>query len=184
MQCRHLRISAIVVAVIFLCSCNRLKPQKPSNREDADTVKQSLIAYNKLCIEDEKLEIKAFTDSVNANEDIKFTESENGYWYRDLSHGDAKLPAVKDGSTVTIAYSIELIDGTICYQSLNGVTKKFVAGRRDETKGLDMAVIGKKAGDETELILPYNLAYGVAGDRDCIPPRTPVIYKFKIIDVE
>ena len=182
MQSRLL-IGVMVTVMAVFCSCNRIKPQIPSNTEDTDQTAQDLIAYNKLCLEDERREIDAFLDSVKTHGEL-FTRTDDGYWIRLVLEGPDSVDEITEGSNVAIAYSLELLDGTICYQSTDGEIRRFRVGKREVEKGLDIAVAGMHLGDEAELILPYNLAHGVAGDRGCVPPRTPILYRFKILSVE
>ncbi len=136
-------------------------------------------------------EIEAYIDSVGG-----FTQTEDGFYYKvdsghwtvdngyttrkTLSTVDSQLSTIKNGDRVSIAYSLELLDGTICSQT-TGKAKSFIVGKREVVKGLDMAIVGKQMGDEFELIIPYNLAYGVTGDRGCVPPMTPILYRVVII---
>ena len=182
MQSRLL-VGLMVTVMALFCSCNRIKPQIPSNTEDTDQTAQDLIAFNKLCIEDERREIDAYIDSVKSQGEI-FTHNEDGYWIRLVLEGPDSGNEITEGSNVAIAYSLELLDGTICSQSTDGNLRRFTVGKREVEKGLDIAVAGMHLGDEAELIIPYNMAHGVTGDRGCIPPRTPILYRFKIISVE
>ncbi len=179
---------------MILTSCNQ-NPQIPSNTPEVDTVKTNLLEYNKLCMEDERREIEAYADSIGG-----FTKSEEGFYYKvdsgqwtvdngytnreSLSTVNSQLSTIKDGDLVAVAYSIELLDGTICYQSTDGKALTFTVGKRQVIKGLDIAIVGHCIGDEIEFIFPYNMAYGIAGDRECITPMTPVLYRIKIISVE
>lgn len=143
----------------------------------------SLLEFNRLCLEDEKREIEAYIDSAKTDGHGEFTVTEDGYLYRVITAGDSTV-TVKNGSEITIAYTVGLLDGTVCYHSSEGNRpKNLIVGKRVLGKGIDIAVMGWHLGDDIELILPYSLAYGVTGDRDCIPPRTPILYRIKILSV-
>ncbi len=192
MQARYrLNIVNLLVIVILLTACCRTNPQLPANKAEADTIAENLIDYNRLCIEDERREIEAYIDSVGG-----FTQTEDGYYYKvdsgqwtvdngyttrkTLSTDDSQLSTIKNGDRISIAYSMELLDGTICSQT-TGKAKSFIVGKREVVKGLDLAMEGKCVGDEFEIIVPYNLAYGIVGDRGCVPPMTPILYRVRII---
>ncbi|MCQ2350609.1 MAG: FKBP-type peptidyl-prolyl cis-trans isomerase [Paludibacteraceae bacterium] len=178
----------LLIFLTLLTACCRTNPQLPANKAETDTLAENLLDYNRLCIEDERMEIEAYIDSVGG-----FTQTEDGYYYK-VDSGEwtvesgqwtmthCQLSTIKNGDRVSVAYSLELLDGTICSQSTNGKAKTFTVGKREVETGLDMAIVGKHVGDEFEIIIPYNLAWGVSGDGGCIPPRTPILYRVKIIN--
>lgn len=192
MQARYrLNIVNLLVIVILLTACCRTNPQLPANKAEADTIAENLIDYNRLCIEDERREIEAYIDSVQKVDNITFELTDYGCYlvrhpeplsrHPERSEGSNNLSTITSGDRVSIAYSLELLDGTICSQT-TGKAKSFTVGKREVVKGLDIAMEGKCVGDEFEIIVPYNLAYGVTGDRGCVPPMTPVLYKVLIIN--
>jgi len=172
-------IAIIAILLLFTTCCRSSNPQIPSNRADVDTVGKNLIEYNKLCIDDEKKEIDYYIDSIGKREKGVFTLTEDGVYFREIVSYNGKK--IENGSTVSIAYSLELLNGTICSQSSNGKAKTFKVGKREVEKGLDIAIVGHSRGDEFEIIIPYNMAWGVTGDRNCIPPRAPILYRVKIL---
>jgi len=189
-----MRADIVIVFAVLLTACCRTNPQLPSNRAEVDTVAAELIDYNKLCIEDERREIEAYIDSVQKADSVTFELTDYGCYLRhpessegvrhpersEGSHNVSEKP-IQPGNEVAIAYSLELLDGTICSQTINNKAKRFRVGKREVVKGLDIAMEGKCEGDEFEVIIPYNLAYGVTGDRGCIPPMTPILYRVKIL---
>lgn len=181
---RFANIFCFWATILIMFSCGRVKPQKPSNTADVDSTAMSLLEFNRLCIEDEKHEIEAYIDSVKTDGHGEFIWTDDGYSFRVITNGDSNIK-INNGSEISITYSLELLNGTICYQTSNDSrVKKIIVGKRVLGKGVDLAVTGKCLGDEIELILPYNLAFGVAGDRNCVPPRTPVLYRIKILSVK
>jgi len=191
-----MRADIVIVFAVLLTTCCRTNPQLPSNRAEVDTVAAELIDYNRLCIEDERREIEAYIDSVQKADSVLFEltdygcyvstrhpERSEGVRHPEQSEGshNVSVKPIAPGTEVAIAYSLELLDGTICSQTINNKAKRFRVGKREVVKGLDIAMEGKYEGDEFEVIIPYNLAYGVTGDRGCIPPMTPILYRVKIL---
>lgn len=187
----------LILLTFLTTACHRTPPQIPSNTPEEDTVGMNLIEYNKLCQEDERREIEAYIDSVGG-----FTKSDENYYYRikgqgsrdkeslstsrhpERSEGSHNISAINFGDRVSVAYSIELLDGTVCYQSTDGKALTFTVGKRQVIKGLDIAIVGHGIDDEIDFIFPYNMAYGIIGDRECITPMTPVLYRIKVISVK
>lgn len=176
------KLLASVAVITVSSSCIRTNPQLPANTPDVDPVADNLLTFNKLCLEDEQREIAHYIDSIAELSDIPFQLNDDGVYIRTLETGD-KGKAIKDGDKISVAYSLELLNGTICSQSDDGKAKVFNVGKREVEKGLDLSVIGMHKSDEFEVIIPYSLAWGVTGNMDCIPPRCPILYRIKIISI-
>ncbi|NCC99301.1 MAG: hypothetical protein EOL95_06300 [Bacteroidia bacterium] len=170
----------ILLCLLVICSaCHRkMPPQIPSNQETIDTERQNMLIYNQLCIEAEQEDIKKFIDSS----EYKMTYSDNGFWYYIIEKGNGKK--VRNGQIVKIAYSLELLDGTVCYSTDKNRIKTFEVGKRKVEKGLDIAMPLFAENSEAVIIMPSHLAHGVVGDRKCIPARTPILYRIKILSVK
>ena len=90
---------------------------------------------------------------------------------------------VDSGRTVIINYTVNLIDGTLCYSSEINGTKGFALGKGEVENGLDEGVFYMRVGDKAKFILPSNLAYGLMGDGNKIPSHSVLIYDVELIDV-
>ena len=88
------------------------------------------------------------------------------------------------GKIVTLAYTVSLLDSTVCYSSEQLGHKKFRLGHNDEVRGLEEGVQLMRAGDKARMIMPPHLAHGLTGDGDCIPFRAIILYDVELIDVE
>ena len=88
------------------------------------------------------------------------------------------------GKVVTLAYTVSLLDSTVCYSSKQLGHKKFRLGHSEEERGLEEGVLLMCIGDKARLILPSHLAHGLTGDGDCIPFRAIILYDIELIDVE
>ena len=49
--------------------------------------------------------------------------------------------------------------------------------------GFEMGIVGTNKGTVRKIKIPAELAYGVTGAGNIIPPNTDLIFEFKIIDV-
>ena len=156
---------------MVLCCCTRQSAQLPSNKISESTEKMDMMTYNKLCIEAEMAEIKAYLDTTS----IDFTKSDYGYWYKVINQGTG----AKVAGAVTIAGTVQVLGGTKFHQ-LTNLTLRL--GKRDHTKVLDLALVNARVGDEILIISPSSLAYGLKGISNCITSRTPVLYKIKVLN--
>lgn len=177
-------IKAYLLVVIVLMSfihtgCDKQKPQQPANKtQKIDTINQTLLLLNKSFIELENEEIVEYIQSS----DFNMQQSDLGFWYKIIDKGTG--PLIKQNQQVTIAFSIELLDGTICYSSDKDGSKTFVVGKFQVEKGLDECMLLLRNQAEAVCILPSFLAHGVVGDRICIPPRTPILYRIKVMNIK
>jgi FKBP-type peptidyl-prolyl cis-trans isomerase 2 len=74
--------------------------------------------------------------------------------------------AVKSGDKVKVEYEGRLEDGTVFdASSKHGKPLEFAAGTGQVIKGFDAAVIGMEIGEEKEVTLPPDQAYGQPNDK-------------------
>lgn len=92
--------------------------------------------------------------------------------------------AAKQGSGVTVSYTVGLKDGTIIISTYEqDKTHKFTVGDDTVIKGLDHAVVGMKPGGIRRAEIPAYSHYGLKGHGDIIPPGEPIIMEIKMVDV-
>ena len=128
-----------------------------------------------------EINLKAGTEFLAANatkEGVKTTKS--GLQYKVLKSGNGKTPGPT--SQVTTHYEGKLIDGTIFDSS---VKRKMPAsfGVNQVIKGWTEALQLMKEGDEWELYIPSNLAYGPQGPPS-IGPNSTLIFYIQLIKVD
>ena len=97
---------------------------------------------------------------------------------------------VGKGDKVLVHYTGRLADGTVFDTSENGKPLKFNAGIGKVIKGWDEMLLLMRVGDEVEVIIPANLAYGERGvpnrDEDgyIIPPGADLYFKMRLMKVD
>ena len=93
----------------------------------------------------------------------------------------------RPGKTLTVSYTVWLGDGTrIDSSSDHGGTFTFTMGRGDVIKGLDLGVVGMRAGGIRWLTIPPELAYGasgVQGSGPSIPPNATLVFVVELLAV-
>ncbi len=94
-------------------------------------------------------------------------------------------PAAKPGDLVWVHYTGKLQDGTVFDSSLKrGPDQPFMfplgAGR--VIKGWDEGIVGMRAGEKRQLIIPPDLAYGPTA-RPGIPANSTLIFDVELIGV-
>lgn len=162
------------VSIFFLAiACKQNTVEK--NKIEPNKEQEKLVKLNQYFLKQEAQAIKAYINRRNWN--MKRTDS--GLWHEIISTGNGKK--FQTGQQVQLKYTLELLDGTICYKSDSTGIKTVTLGKdlveTGLTEGLEMLAPMAKA----RFILPAHLAYGVSGDGKCIPPRSAIVYYVEII---
>ena len=105
----------------------------------------------------------------------------DGLQYRVIKAGTGKSPTAPTDN-VTVTYKGSLITGQVFDQTEDGKTATFPAGQL--IPGWVEALQMMKEGDEWELVIPSNLAYGEAGAGGVIPPNQVLVFQMALLKVE
>lgn len=169
----------LLIGVVF-AGCN-------SNQQNSDDMTQTVTPtdVNKGLIPSQKMYIRQERDEINQyikqhHYPMETTATGIHYWI--YAHGKGDL--VKVGQYVQIAYTISLLDGTVCYNSKQNGPREFCVGKDDIESGIHEAIQLMRPGDKALFILPSYLAHGIAGDEDKIPPGAVLIYDITLLKVQ
>ncbi len=169
--------------VILACSCfglfscgndNQEKPHRPVKSYS----KEKLMDANKADSRREADDIRAYI----RHHEWKMKESGTGLQYMFLEQSP-QGDSAKTGRDATVSYKVFLLNGTLCYSSDKDGLKSFRIGEDHVESGIHEVVLQMKTGDSMRFVLPSNLAHGLLGDGDKIPPRSPVMYEIKLISL-
>ena len=105
----------------------------------------------------------------------------SGLQYRVIKAGNGKSPTAPTDN-VTVTYKGTLITGQVFDQTQPGQTATFPAGQL--IPGWVEALQMMKEGDEWELVIPSNLAYGESGAGGVIPPNQALVFEMSLLKVE
>jgi FKBP-type peptidyl-prolyl cis-trans isomerase FkpA len=136
---------------------------------------------------------------IRANQQLNFSESEEiekfqlrkgwqmkrtGTGLRYLIDSTGSGLYAKPGMRATVKFKLSLLNGKICYSSDSTGLEQFIIDQDEVESGLHEGIKLMRAGDKAKFILPSHLAHGLAGDHDCIPARSPVIYDIELIQLK
>jgi FKBP-type peptidyl-prolyl cis-trans isomerase FkpA len=168
-----------IIIVIAFSSCNNDKPQESKTQKlTQKEVNNGLIQSHKEYLLQQEDEIKQYVKRHNY--DMQRTQT--GIYYMITEPG--KGEQAKMGEVATVAYTITLLDGTICYDTKEDGPKQFKIGEDEVESGVHEAVQLMHVGDKAMFIIPSNLANGLVGDKDKIPPGAVVIYNINLVAVK
>ncbi len=155
-------LAAIALGTVMLTACNQEKEKMTSEHHDAL---------------DGAANAKFLADNAAKDGVVK---RPSGLQYRVLHAGDGK--SVTSGNDmVTVTYKGWLINGKVFDQTGPGQTAKFPAGRL--IPGWVEALSLMKEGDEWQLVIPSDLAYGARGAGADIPGNQTLVFDMKLIAV-
>lgn len=103
---------ATFICLSCLIGCNKQSPQNPANKvSQVDTVAEKLLVLNQAYIEDETKEILKY---IQKNK-LPMQKTDIGVWY--CIEKEGKGHKAEKNQKVALAYSLELLDGSVCYSS-------------------------------------------------------------------
>ncbi|HLY05595.1 MAG TPA: FKBP-type peptidyl-prolyl cis-trans isomerase [Rhizomicrobium sp.] len=103
----------------------------------------------------------------------------SGLQYRIIKNGFGKTPAAVD--TVEVLYKGNLINGKVFDQTEPELPAQFVVN--GVIQGWTEALEIMREGDEWELVIPPNLAYGTRGQPPVIPPNQTLVFDVTLLKV-
>lgn len=111
----------------------------------------------------------------------------------DCSKGQLKIEVLQEGAgiladkndTVSVHYSGYLQDGTKFDSSVDrGQPFSFVLGTNFVIKGWEYGILGMQPGEKRKLTIAPELAYGVAGAGNIIPPNATLIFEVELLEIK
>ena len=165
------------LSLLLLMSCS--ENQEIEAVQDPNWSQDESISMNTTFAAEENQEIENF---LNHRPDWKMTKTGTGLRYFVYFKSD-NLDTAQVGDQVLVDFSIELLDGTICYTSEENGAEAFIVEKADIESGIHEGIQQMCTGDKSKFILPSHMAHGLIGDENKIPPLTPVIYDIHLIEI-
>jgi len=168
-------LSVISLYILFsACGQTIQRNGQSSNKE----LKEPLIEENKKQVKAENQSIDQFIERR------KWEMVETGTGLRYMIYQNGFGLNAETGMYATVNYEISLIDGTICYTSLENGPRRFLIGKDNVESGIHEGITYMKVGDKAKLIIPSYLAQGLVGDQNKIPPRATLIVDLHLTRLE
>lgn len=167
----------VVIFLVTMTSCSG--NQKPPDSDKIKTLTENqLIRLNKDWVSNESAEIDHFIKQKH----WKMKETSTGLRYMIYHRGDGEKAKV--GKLATIAYTVQLMNGTVLYSSKKSGLETFEIGHSNVASGLEEGIILLNVGDKAKFLLPSHLAFGLSGDGRKVPPDVPIIYNVELVQLK
>jgi peptidylprolyl isomerase/FKBP-type peptidyl-prolyl cis-trans isomerase FklB len=105
-----------------------------------------------------------------------------GIQYKVLKSGPQKGPHPNRSSTIKVRYEGKFLDGRVFDSSKNDPDGAVTFPLGKLIPGWVTVLPLMRPGDEWEIYIPPEYAYGVAG-KDMIPPNTPLEFRIELVEV-
>lgn len=172
------RILFLILTVLFLGCQSAVDPTRDKEKVDnLQMMDDSLLNYNRNIVEAERQEIDDFINRYKW--EMQMTSTGLRYMVYQKSSGLSP----KQGASVSISYSIKLLNGNLVYQSNASKPVTFTIGKGEVTNGLEEGVLLMKQDERAKFVVPSHLAFGLLGDLDKIPNRAILVYDVELIHV-
>lgn len=161
--------------LILIQSCKEETEKVSSKNEWTDSTS---VGFNKDRIKEEELQINLFLSHHN---DLQVKSSGSGLRYQILKSSNGIK--AESGDSVDVFMKINLLDGKLCYRTDSSEVDQFLVDRSQVESGIQEGIKLMKEGEKAVLILPSNLAHGLLGDFEKIPPMSPIVVNLELVKV-
>ena len=170
------RILIFLMFIAGITSCGDKKTEhvvKGTNWSDSTSVK-----FNQERMKEEELQINLY---LNHHSEIKTKSTGTGLRYHIYKTNEG--PSVESSDSVEVSLKISLLNGSLCYQTDSLDVDQFLVDKSTVESGIQEGLKYMKEGEKALFILPSNLAHGLLGDFEKIPPMSPIVVKIELIKV-
>ena len=160
----------VTILCFGLFSCIKQAPQLPSNKViERNTDNATLLKINNALTHREDSLIR-----IVAERNGTFKKSPIGFWYKIFHTGHGTT--IKDSAICMFDFQSFKLDNTL----IKAGSEKIIIGKKQAITGIEEGLKMMQTGDSATFIIPWYLAFGMAGDNEVIPPYTSLICKIKV----
>ncbi|MCR5453494.1 MAG: FKBP-type peptidyl-prolyl cis-trans isomerase [Bacteroidales bacterium] len=158
------------IASLLLASCGSKVKRDDGKETEYSIFNENLITANKYLIKEDAERIAQYIKRRS----WQMEDGEGGIKYMVCTRGNGDSISVSP--KITIDYRVELLDGSICYDSRTDGQRELTVGASEMEPGMTRTFRRMCHGDSAVLILPPHYAKGLIGDMDKIPPHSVIVY--------
>ena len=167
--------STLFLIINCIQSCKEETEKVSSKNEWSDSTS---VGFNRDRIKEEELQINLY---LSHHSNLKLIPTGSGLRYQISKQSNGIK--VESGDSVDVALKINLLDGKLCYKTDTLQVDQFLVDRSQVESGIQEGIKLMKEGEKAVFILPSNLAHGLLGDFEKIPPMSPIVVNLELIKV-
>ncbi|NVK03882.1 MAG: hypothetical protein HWD92_03620 [Flavobacteriia bacterium] len=171
---------AFSIAATSLVGCG-FSGDQSDNRNGLDTLtvqerREMLIESNRRRVQAESNQIQAYIDTSG----LAWETSASGIAYRIIEAGDGE--AIQSEDVIPYSYEVRLLDDELVMKGGTKNKPEIIRVNKDNNGviGLHRAMLELNRGDSAAVLLSSDLAWGVAGSPEGVPPLSCVLYYLRI----
>lgn len=164
-------MSLLMLVAMAVAACNNDIPVIDTTQEQRPDYRKNAVQANRYLIEREETNINSYIERRGWQ--VRILDC--GARLHEYSKGKGEL--IGNGDTVTMQFSVKTLSDKLLYCDS---VMTFVVGKLEPCEGVDAAVRSLHRGGKAHVVLPSSVGFGVVGDHDRIPPRTPLVYDIEI----
>ncbi|HCP40695.1 MAG TPA: hypothetical protein DIT65_02780 [Cryomorphaceae bacterium] len=159
---------ARIALALTICAC----AERPAVQDSA--VEIDPVERQKIYLAQERAQLEAYIKSHELEGVLR-----NGYGMYELSMAPGQGTPAEFGDAIIYSATVYLLDDS----GVGQYTDTVELGRSEMEIGLHESLKGMKKGEKKLVLIPSFLARGLAGDRDKVPPKSPLRYDIRLIQV-
>jgi FKBP-type peptidyl-prolyl cis-trans isomerase len=167
-----------VISIVLLFNFQSCKGDSEKVTSQNEWNDSTSIGFNKDRVKEEELQINLY---LSHHSDLKLKPSGTGLRYQIIKKTEGNR--AESGDSVDVEMKISLLDGKVCYQTDSLELDQFLIDRSQVESGIQEGIKLMKEGERAVFILPSNLAHGLLGDFETIPPMSPIVVNLELIKV-
>lgn len=173
------KIVFLILAMLFLISCNDPEPRRPISVKSRSFNTTSIEKNKNLLATEEKL----FEELIKKDTTHKYLRSSNGYWYFYNVKADSSDYQPGTDDIVKISYNIQSVTNDTIYSEKEIGTLVIKIDKEELFPGLRTGLKLLREGETATFLFPSAMAYGYHGDNQKIGINIPLISTVKLIEV-
>ena len=172
------RLLILLLPTLLLLAGCREVPSYDIFAPKGDTLKENMIAANRIIAQSEAQQIDAYLERRGWSKG----KLPSGVWVEEYANSEVPLgPSIGHEDTVAIRYRVSTLGGDDIY---DWRTDTVVCGHLQPTRGLDVALRTLHGNGMAWVIVPSEQAYGIVGDGDRIRTRLVLVYLVEVLEVK
>jgi gliding motility-associated peptidyl-prolyl isomerase len=178
MTLKKIFLSVFLVLLIF--SCQNPQARRPISQSSGTFLKSSIL-INKKIVKGEEALIDA---EMKRNPTVTYFGSKKGFWYSYDVKNEKDRDSIKKGDIVYFDYEIKKINGDLIYSDVELRPQIYRVDEQDIMKGLRDGIKLMKNKEKVTFLFPSNMAFGMKGDGNLIPPTMPIACTVSVTEVK